>query len=71
VDAVARNVTAEAKRGHAQQRAVVRERRHAEREDHDDEIGIENAVSSDRAIVSSSWLTELSVIWILIKFRLL
>jgi centromere-localized protein 2 len=70
VDVVARNVAAEAKRGNAQRRAVVRERRHAEREDQDDEIGIENAVSFDKAIVLFGWLTTLSVIWTFVKFRL-
>lgn len=44
-DAVARNIAAEVKRGNAQRRAVTQARRAAEREEQDDEVHIENAVS--------------------------
>ena len=46
-DAVARNIAAETKRGNAQRRAVVKARRESEKEDPDDEVEIENAVSSE------------------------
>ena len=46
VDAVSRNVTTEVKRGAAQRRAVVRARRAAGREEQDDEVDVENAVST-------------------------
>ena len=46
VDAVSRNVTTEVKRGAAQRRAVVRARRTAGREEQDDEVDVENAVST-------------------------
>ncbi len=45
-DAVAQDIDLEVKRGNAQRRAVVRARRVAEREEPDEEIAIENAVSS-------------------------
>jgi centromere-localized protein 2 len=45
-DAVTRNIAAEIKRGNEQRRAVVRARRESEKEDPDDEVEIENAVSS-------------------------
>jgi centromere-localized protein 2 len=44
-DAVAENIEDEVERGNAQRRAVVRARRTAERQEPDDEIAIENAVS--------------------------
>ena len=46
VDAVARNITTEVKRGNTQRRAVVRARKAAGREEQDDEVDIENAVST-------------------------
>ncbi len=45
VDAVEHNIAAETKRGDAQRRVVVRARREAEKEDQDDEVDIEVAVS--------------------------
>ena len=45
-DAVARNIAAEIKRGNAQRRAVVRARRAAEREVHDDEVDVETEVGA-------------------------
>jgi centromere-localized protein 2 len=45
VDTVTRNITAEVKRGDAQRRAVVRQRRQAEKEEQDDEVDVESAVS--------------------------
>ena len=44
-DAVGNNIVAEVKRGNAQRRAVVRARREAEKEEQDDEVDVENAVS--------------------------
>lgn len=44
-DAVSRSIAMEVKRGAAQRRAVVRARRAAGREEQDDEVDIENAVS--------------------------
>ena len=44
-DAVAKNIVAEAKRGNDQRRAVVRARREAEKEEQDDEVDVETAVS--------------------------
>lgn len=44
-DAVTRNIGAEVKRGKAQRREVVRARREAEREEQDDEVDVERAVS--------------------------
>jgi len=44
-DAVIKNIAAEAKRGNAQRRVVVKVRRAAERQEQDDEVDIENAVS--------------------------
>jgi centromere-localized protein 2 len=49
-DAVARNITTEVKRGNAQRRAVIRARRAAGREEQDDEVDIENAVSTPVAL---------------------
>ncbi|TVY81884.1 hypothetical protein LSUE1_G001759 [Lachnellula suecica] len=43
-DAVERNIAVETKRGNAQRRAIVKERRQSEREQPDDEIEIENAL---------------------------
>ena len=45
-DAVARNIAAEIKRGNAQRRIVVRIRRAAEREEQDEEVDVETAVST-------------------------
>lgn len=45
VDSVAANIVAETKRGLAQKRAVVRARRGQGREEPDDEIDVETAVS--------------------------
>jgi centromere-localized protein 2 len=44
-DAVAKNIIAEVKRGNMQRRAVVRARREAEKEEQDDEVAVETAVS--------------------------
>jgi centromere-localized protein 2 len=44
-DAVAKNIVAEVKRGNAQRRAVVRARREAEKEEQDDDVAVETAVS--------------------------
>ncbi|EPE35255.1 hypothetical protein GLAREA_10952 [Glarea lozoyensis ATCC 20868] len=44
VDAVTHNISNESKRGRTQRRAVIRERRRAERGDQDDEVRIENAL---------------------------
>jgi centromere-localized protein 2 len=44
-DAVAKNIVAEVKRGNAQRRAVVSARREAEKEEQDDEVDVETAVS--------------------------
>lgn len=44
-DAVAKNIIAEVKRGNAQRRAVVRARREAEKEEQDDDVAVETAVS--------------------------
>ncbi|KAF4637747.1 hypothetical protein G7Y89_g324 [Cudoniella acicularis] len=43
-DAVGRNIVTETKRGNAQRRTVVRERRRAEKESPDDEVDVENAL---------------------------
>jgi centromere-localized protein 2 len=43
-DSVAQNIDDEVERGNSQQRAVVRARRVAERQDPDEEIAVENAV---------------------------
>lgn len=45
-DAVAHNIATETKRGNAQRRAVVKARRAAAREEQDDEVDIESAVST-------------------------
>lgn len=45
-DNVGRNIIAEVKRGSAEKLEVARARRTAEREDQDDEVDIENAVSA-------------------------
>ena len=45
IDDVERNIAAEIKRGNAQRRAVVRARREAEKEEQDDEVDVETAVS--------------------------
>jgi centromere-localized protein 2 len=44
-DAVTQDIDDEVKRGIAQKRAVVRTRRAAEREEYDEEVAVENAVS--------------------------
>jgi len=44
-DAVAHNIIVEIKRGNAQRRAVLKSRRQDAREEQDDEVDIENAVS--------------------------
>jgi centromere-localized protein 2 len=44
-DAVAKNIITEVKRGNMQRRAVVRARREAEKEEQDDEVAVETAVS--------------------------
>jgi centromere-localized protein 2 len=49
-DAVTRNIVAEVKRGNAQNRAVVRARREAEKEEQDDEVDVETAVGLARLI---------------------
>jgi centromere-localized protein 2 len=46
-DAVAKNIVEEVKRGNAQRRAVLRARREAEKEEQDDEVDVETAVSLD------------------------
>ncbi|KAH8687544.1 Cnl2/NKP2 family protein-domain-containing protein [Tricladium varicosporioides] len=43
-DTVGRSIVTETKRGYAQRRAVVRERRQAEKEGQDDEIDVENTL---------------------------
>jgi centromere-localized protein 2 len=45
-DAVAHNIATETKRGNAQRRALVKARRAAAREEQDDEVDIESAVST-------------------------
>ena len=45
IDGVGRNIAAEIERGNAQRRAVVRARREAEKEEQDDEVDVETAVS--------------------------
>lgn len=57
-DAVAKNIVAEVKRGNAQKRAVVRARREAEKEEQDDEVDVETAVSLARLMLEDIMLTE-------------
>jgi centromere-localized protein 2 len=57
-DEVARNIVAEVKRGNAQRRAVIRARREAEKEEQDDEMDVETAVS---LILNSCWETVMLI----------
>jgi centromere-localized protein 2 len=55
-DAVGRNIIAEVKRGNAQRRAVVRARREAEKEEQDDDVAVETAVSQARFMLNDIML---------------
>lgn len=53
---MAKNIVAEVKRGNAQRRAVVRARREAEKEEQDDEVDVETAVSLAKLMPESVML---------------
>jgi Cnl2/NKP2 family protein len=57
-DSVGKNIVAEVKRGNAQRRAVVKARREAEKEEQDDEIDVETAVSLVTIMPQSIMLTR-------------
>jgi hypothetical protein len=57
-DAVAKNIIAEVKRGNAQRRAVVRARREAEKEEQDDDVAVETAVSQAGFMLKDVMLIE-------------
>ena len=57
-DAVAKNIVVEVKRGNAQKRAVVRARREAEKEEQDDEVDVETAVSLARLMTQHAILSR-------------
>jgi len=55
---VGKNIVAEVKRGNAQRRAAVKARREAEKEDQDDEVDVETAVSLVTMMPQSVMLTR-------------
>ena len=60
-DAVGNNIVAEVKRGNAQKRAVVRARREAEKEEQDDEVDVETAVSPPLSNAKGKVLIETAI----------
>lgn len=55
---MAKNIIAEVKRGNAQRRAVVRARREAEKEEQDDDVAVETAVSQAGFMLKDVMLIE-------------